>query len=291
LDGKVALVTGGTRGLGRTTAEWLARDGASLVISAREPDKVSRAVEELKEFGTQVWGVAADLAQISEAHRLAAETLRLVPQLDVLVNNAGMSTRGNFWEVTDRDWEYQTNVNFRSPFILAQHAAKQMIERGIRGRIVNTSTIGARACHTNGLVYDAAKGAVETMTRNMAYELAPYGITVNCVVPGAISERPGSNINPERIRSYVRHIPSARIGRSTDTAAVVRFFCRPESEFITGESLLVSGGPDLYLPEFYKRGAPWRISTKTLMSGRSSTPPRRSPSLAARSCPRRCARR
>ena len=249
LNEKTALVTGGTRGLGRTTAEWLARDGANLVISAREPEKVRQAVVELQALGTEVWGIAADLAEISEAHRLAEETLRLVPQLDILINNAGMSTRGNFWDVTDRDWEYQTNVNFRSPFVLAQGMAKQMIEREIRGRIVNTSTIGARACHTNGLVYDAAKGAVETMTRNMAYELAPYGITVNCVVPGAISVRPGSRHEPGHVSPYVRHIPIDRFGHSTDTAAVVRFFCRPESEFITGESLLVSGGHDLYLPE------------------------------------------
>jgi NAD(P)-dependent dehydrogenase (short-subunit alcohol dehydrogenase family) len=250
LEGKVALVTGGTRGLGRTTAEWLARDGASLVISAREPEKVRQAVDELRDLGGEVWGVAADLSKISEAHRLAEETLRLVPQLDILINNAGMSTRGNFCDVTDRDWEYQTNVNFRSPFILAQHASKQMIERGIRGRIVNTSTIGARACHSNGAVYDAAKGAVETMTRNMAYELAPFGITVNCVVPGAISERPGSTFDPSRPSPYVRHIPLKRFGRSADSSAVVRFFCLPEAEFITGESLLVSGGHDLYLPEF-----------------------------------------
>ena len=139
------LVTGGTRGLGRTTAEWLARDGASLVISAREPEKVRQAVDELRDLGGEVWGVAADLSKISEAHRLAEETLRLVPQLDILINNAGMSTRGNFWDVTDRDWEYQTNVNFRSPFILAQHASKQMIERGIRGRIVNA--LHARGRH------------------------------------------------------------------------------------------------------------------------------------------------
>lgn len=249
-EGKTALITGGTRGLGRTTAEWLARDGANLVISARENDKVHQAVRELELFGGTVWGIAADLASIDDAHRLARETLALVPRLDILINNAGMSTRGNFWDVTDADWEYQTNVNFRSPFILAQHAAKHMIERGVRGRIVNTSTIGARACHNNGAVYDAAKGAVETMTRNMAYELAPHGITVNCVVPGAISERPGSGYDAAKTAPYIRHIPSARIGKSTDTAAVVRFFCLPEAEFITGESLLVSGGHDLYLPEF-----------------------------------------
>lgn len=249
-EGKVALVTGGTRGLGRTTAEWLARDGADIVISAREPAKVSQAVAELGQFGGTVWGVPADLSNIEDAHRLAAEVFGLVPQLDILVNNAGMSIRGNFWEVTDQEWEYQTNVNFRSPYVLAQHAAKHMMERGIRGRIVNTSTIGARACHTNAAVYDSAKGAVETMTRNMAYELGPFGITVNCVVPGAISERPGATFDPVTSAPYIRHIPLAHIGKAEDVSNVVRFFCLPGSAFITGEALLVSGGHDLYLPEF-----------------------------------------
>src|SRR5689334_1608566 len=106
-EGKTALITGGTRGLGRTTAEWLARDGANLVISAREDDKVQQAVRALAEFGVNVWGISADLAKIDDAHRLARATLALVPRLDILINNAGMSTRGNFWDVTDDDWEYQ----------------------------------------------------------------------------------------------------------------------------------------------------------------------------------------
>jgi NAD(P)-dependent dehydrogenase (short-subunit alcohol dehydrogenase family) len=249
-EGKVALVTGGNRGLGRTTAEWLVRDGASVVISARDPGSVAQAVREIQELGGTVWGIPADLSRVEDAHRLAMETLRLVPHLDILVNNAGMSIRGNFWDVTDQDWEYQTNVNFRSPYILAQHAAKHMIERGIKGRIVNTSTIGARACHSNGAVYDSAKGAVETMTRNMAYELGPHGITVNCVVPGAIPEKPGSVFDPERSASYIRHIPLARVGRAEDISSGVRFFCLPENSFISGESLLVSGAHDTYLPEF-----------------------------------------
>jgi glucose 1-dehydrogenase len=249
-EGKIALVTGGNRGLGRTTAEWLVRDGASVVISARDRGSVARAVSEIQELGGTVWGIPADLSLVEDAHRLAVETLNLVPHLDILVNNAGMSIRGNFWDVTDEDWEYQTNVNLRSPYILAQHAAKHMIEQGIKGRIVNTSTIGARACHSNAAVYDSAKGAVETMTRNMAYELGPYGITVNCVVPGAISEKPGTVFDPVRSAPYIRHIPTARIGRSEDISSVVRFFCLPENSFITGESLLVSGGHDTYLPEF-----------------------------------------
>jgi NAD(P)-dependent dehydrogenase (short-subunit alcohol dehydrogenase family) len=249
LAGKNALVTGSTRGLGRTTAEWLAREGANIVVSGREPHEVDAAVAAIAAYGTRVAGIAADLSRVDEAHNLGREVLEAVDQLDILVNNAGMSIRGNFWDVTDDEWEYQVNVNWRSPFILAQHAARHMIDRGIRGRIVNFSTIGARVCHTDACVYDSAKGAVEVMTRNMAYELGPYGISVNCVVPGNIAERPGA-AEADWWDAAAKKIPFGRVGRAEDIAAAVRFFCLPETEFTTGQALLVDGAHDTYLPEF-----------------------------------------
>jgi glucose 1-dehydrogenase len=251
LNGKIALVTGSTRGLGRTIAEWLARDGASIIVSGREQAAVAESVRALEATGGQAWGIPADLADYREAHRLAEAAIAAVPQIDLLVSNAGMSIRGNFWDVTDADWETQVNVNYRSPYILAQHVARQMIARGIAGRIVNFSSIGARACHANAAVYDSAKGAVEVMTRNMAFELAPHGITVNCVVPGAIPDRPGADPDYDRDKRahYVRNIPLGRAGRAEDIAAAVRFFCRPESEFTTGQSLLIDGAHSAYLPE------------------------------------------
>lgn len=249
LSGKTALVTGSTRGLGRTIAEWLAREGADIVVSGREDDAVRRSVDAIEALGVKAIGIPADLARVDEAHRLAEATLAAVPRLDILMNNAGMSIRGNFWDVTDADWEYQVNVNYRSPFILAQHAARHMIQHGIRGRIINTSTIGARACHADAAVYDSAKGAVEVMTRNMAYELGPYGISVNCVAPGNIAERPGADPAAWWGRAQTR-IPFGRLGRAEDIAAAVVFFCLPESEFTTGQTLLIDGAHDAYLPEF-----------------------------------------
>jgi 2-deoxy-D-gluconate 3-dehydrogenase len=186
---------------------------------------------------------------VEDAHRLAEESMRRVERLDILVNNAGMSIRGNFWEVSDADWEYQLNVNFRSPFILSQHAARHMLERGLRGRIVNISTIGAHGCHRDAAVYDSAKGAVETMTRNMAYELAPHGIGVNCVAPGAIAERPGVTPPPDRWARATQFIPAGRVGTAGDIAAAVLFFCLPETAFTTGQVLLVDGAHHSYLPE------------------------------------------
>ncbi len=122
LAGKTALVTGSTRGLGRTMAEWLAREGAAIVISGRAEAAVRTSVEAMRALGIASFGIAADLSRPDEAHRLAEEILARVERLDILINNAGMSIRGPFWEVSDADWEYQTNVNYRSPFILAQHS-------------------------------------------------------------------------------------------------------------------------------------------------------------------------
>ena len=249
LAGQTALITGSTRGIGRTIAEWLAREGANIVVSGRKPEAVERSVAAMRALGVESWGVAADLARLSEAHRLAEATLSLVPRLDILVNNAGMSIRGHFWEVSDSEWEEQVNVNFRSPFVLVQHAARHMIGRGGGGRIVNISTIGAHAAHKDAAVYDSTKGAVEVMTRNFAFELAPHGIQVNCVIPGAIAERPGAPPRPEAWAGAPANIPAGRRGRAEDIAAAVRFFCLPETEFTTGQSLLVDGGHSLYSHE------------------------------------------
>lgn len=249
LAGRTALVTGSTRGIGRTVAEWLAREGASLVVSGRDAGAVAAAAAELGELGVETLGIAADLGRVDEAHRLGEEALARTGRLDILVNNAGMSLRGPFWEVTDAAWEEQVNVNYRSPFVLAQHAARHMLGAGTAGRIVNVSTVGAHRCHKDAAVYDSAKGAVETMTRNMAFELAPHGIGVNCVIPGPIADRPGAEGEGSSWGRIVPFVPVGRLGRAADVAAAVLFFCLPESAFTTGQCLLVDGGYAAALPE------------------------------------------
>jgi NAD(P)-dependent dehydrogenase (short-subunit alcohol dehydrogenase family) len=253
LSGSTALVTGSTRGIGRVIAETLAHEGADLILSGRDPADVARTVEELASPGRVVHGIAADLADASGAHGLAEQVLATTPRLDILVNNAGMSYHEPFWDISDERWEEQTNVNYRSPFILAQHAARHMRAKGIPGRIVNFSTIGARRCHADTVAYDAAKAAVETMTRNMAWELGPDGITVNCVAPGPIGDRPGARERPglwEGIRPYV---PVGRVGSGADVAEAVLFFCLPEASFVTGHTMHVDGGYGSGLPENYPR--------------------------------------
>jgi len=251
LTGKNALVTGSTRGLGRTMAEWLAREGANIIVTGRDRAAVDASVVAVEAIGVRAWGIPADLARPEEAHRLARQALETVDRIDIIVNNAGMSISQPFWEASDTDWDEEITTNLRSPFILNQHAARHMMERSIRGRIVNVSTIGVFAGHRDKMVYNIAKAGVQAMTRNMSYELAPFGITVNCVAPGAVPDRPGNDHGMEPIDAdrYAPAIPFGRLGRAEDIATAVIFFCLPESEWTTGQTLLVDGGHLSYLPD------------------------------------------
>jgi NAD(P)-dependent dehydrogenase (short-subunit alcohol dehydrogenase family) len=243
LQGRTALVTGSTRGLGRTMAEWLAREGANIVVTGREQADVDRTVGEIAALGVEAWGIPADLSQVENTHALATAVFETVPTLDIVINNAGMSIPQHFWEVSDADFDYEITVNVRSPFVICQHAARHWIADKVRGRIVNVSTIGVFKGHPDKMVYNIAKAGVQTMTRNMSYELGPYGITVNCIAPGAITDRPGTEgqIPPEQREQLNQTIPTGRLGRAEDIAAAVIFFCLPETEWTTGQTLLVDG--------------------------------------------------
>mgnify|MGYP001402981194 CR=1 FL=1 len=251
LRGKTALVTGSTRGLGRTIAEWLAREGANVYVSGREQADVDASVAAIRALGVEAWGATADLSRVAEIRALAERALAEAGPFDILVNNAGMSIPQSFLDVSDEQWEYQMHVNVRAPFILSQYIARAMIGQGIRGRIVNISTIGVFAGHRDRMVYNMAKAAVQTMTRNMSYELGPHRISVNCVAPGNVAERPGTEgqYGPEDEARWAAWIPFGRVGRAEDIAAAVLFFCLPESEWTTGQTLLVAGGHNAYLTE------------------------------------------
>jgi NAD(P)-dependent dehydrogenase (short-subunit alcohol dehydrogenase family) len=249
LAGKNALVTGSTRGIGRTIAERLGHEGAAIIVSGRQQADVDATIGELAAAGIAATGIAADLSEPAAAHHLGEHAIAQAGRLDILVNNAGMSIRSPFWDVSDADWDYQINVNYRSPFILAQHAARHMREQGIQGRIINTSTVGAHRCHWDAAVYDSAKAAVEAMTRNMAFELGRDGITVNCVIPGPIGDRPGADPERRFWGPIVQNVPVGRVGSAADIAAAVLFFALPETSFTTGQSLLIDGGYAAPLPK------------------------------------------
>jgi NAD(P)-dependent dehydrogenase (short-subunit alcohol dehydrogenase family) len=247
LAGKTALVTGSTRGLGRVIAEWLALDGADIIVSGRDPADVDRAVKALRAFGTKVHGIPADLARIAEAHALIEASLAYAPSLEIVVNNAGMSIPQPFYE-------YQQNVNMRSPFIICQHVARNWIANDVRGRIVNISTVGVFSAHTDRMVYNMSKAGIQAMTKNMAYELGRHGISVNCVAPGNVPDRPGQPDFTQEERDRMNAaIPLGRVGTAADIASAVCYFCLPESYWTTGQTLLVDGGMVAFMGQFVRK--------------------------------------
>jgi NAD(P)-dependent dehydrogenase (short-subunit alcohol dehydrogenase family) len=244
LTGQTALVTGSTRGLGRTMAAWLAREGANIIVTGREQADVDASVAGIREIGVEAWGFPADLSRIEDAHALAEASFGLPTPPGIVVNNAGMSIPQEFWKATDADFDYEMNVNLRSPFILCQHAIRSWMASGTHGRIVNVSTIGVFQGHRDRVIYNMAKAGVQSLTRNLAYEAGQHGITINCVAPGAVPDKPGSTWQPgpldrERAAST---IPVRRFGRAEDIAAAVVYFCLPETEWTNGQTLLVDGG-------------------------------------------------
>ena len=249
LAGRAALVTGATRGIGRTIAEWLAEAGTSLYVSGTTAAEVASTVRDLRDGGARADGSAADLSDPAAAHDLGRAALQRLGRIDILINNAGMSTRASSWTVSDADWEHQLNVNLRAPFILGQHATRAMIEAGRGGRIVNISTVGAQHAFRDAAAYNAAKSGIEALTRQHATELGPYGITVNAVAPGAVMDRPEAPDEPELRRRYAAQIPLGRVGRSEDIAAAVLFLCLPEAGWITGQVLTVDGGQTIYFSD------------------------------------------
>lgn len=251
LHDKNALVTGSTRGLGRTMADWLARAGANVFVTGRSSDAVETVADELRGSGSLAWGIAADLSDPAEAHRLAREALEMVGRIDILVNNAGFSKPQSFLTVSDGDWTDEICTNARAPFILSQHIARSMIEQGVAGRIVNISTIGTFAAHKQQMVYNIAKAGVQAMTRGMAFELGPHGITANCIAPGAVTDRPGASTDESRgaLSIWKDRIPAKRLGHADDIANAVLFMCSPASSWLTGQTLLVDGGHISYLRE------------------------------------------
>ena len=187
LTGKWALVTGSTRGLGRTIAEWLAREGASIIVSGREeePGRRERRGNQGDRTRRGRYHGRPGGSRRGASPRAGGDRGR--PMIDILVNNAGMSIRGNFWDVTDDEWEYQVNVNVRSPVYPCPARGEAHDRPSDRGPD-RQHQHDRRACLPQGrAVYNRAKAGVEAMTRNMAFEFGPYGISVNCVAPGNIA--------------------------------------------------------------------------------------------------------
>ncbi len=238
VKGKVAIVTGASRGIGRAIAERLARDGAYVVVNyTSRADAAKKVVTGIEAKGGRAVAIQADVSQLAELRRLFKETIKLFKRLDILVNNAGIFIYKSLGETTEDDFDRLFAINTRGAFFAMQEAAKCMADGG---RIINISTGATRLGFPGMAAYVGAKGALEQFTRVVAKELGPRKITVNTVSPGYTETDMLSDPSFKTMGEQAS--PLKRIGTPKDIAAVVAFLVGPEGGWITGDTIQAGGG-------------------------------------------------
>jgi len=241
LAGKVALVTGGTRGIGLAVARSLADDGASVVVSGRDPARLESAAKELEALGASALAVVADAAKREDADRLVEAAKERFGRIDVLVNNAGITRDQLLVRMKDDDWDQVLDTNLRGVFLMTRAAGKLMM-RQKSGRIVNISSAAGAMGNAGQVNYSAAKAGVIGLTKALARELAHWNILVNAVAPGLIETDMAAAIPAEAREALMQQVPLKRIGTVKDVAEVVRFLAGEGGGYITGQVIHVNGG-------------------------------------------------
>jgi 3-oxoacyl-[acyl-carrier protein] reductase len=242
LDGKGAVVTGGSRGIGRAIVQRLAADGATVVFNfARGTEAAAQVEQAVRDAGGRSRGIQADLTDPDAAGRLMAAADEYLDGLDILVNNAALEfTPAHIADTTAEAYDAAMAVNARAPFLTVRHAARTMRDGG---RIINMSTLNTTRSAPGSLPYAASKGALEQLTKVAALELSGRGITVNAVAPGATDTDGLRHANPaESLAEVAQLTPLGRLGEPADIAAVVAFLAGPDGRWITGQVILASGG-------------------------------------------------
>jgi len=245
LAGKCALVTGSSSGIGRAIAEVFAREGADVVVHYNhEKDEADEVVAELEKLGRRSTAIQADIGSPGEAQRLVDAAVDALGRLDILVNNAGVEIRGPFAEVTEAQFDLVLGVNLKGAFFAAQAAARHMIERGGGGRIINVTSIHEDVAFLEFATYAASKGGMRMFMRAICQELAPHGITVNDIAPGAIATPINKRTlgDGELLKQLQAVIPAGRLGEPEEVAAVAVFLASDEAAYVTGSTYYVDGG-------------------------------------------------
>lgn len=243
LSGKVALVTGASRGLGQYFGRSLARAGADLVVTSRHEDALAEFAAEIEGLGRRVVPLALDVRDHDSIQRMAGAAKSAFGKIDILVNNAGCNVRKRALEVTWEDWNLILETNLRGTFFVSQAIARFMIESRY-GRIIN---IGSETCVAGyaGLgPYGASRGGIKQLTMSLAHDWGEYGITVNCLAPGWFKTAQNAVLYEDAgwVEYLSERIPLGRPGAPNDLDGAVLFLASEESRYVTGQTLLVDGG-------------------------------------------------
>jgi NAD(P)-dependent dehydrogenase (short-subunit alcohol dehydrogenase family) len=243
LKGKRVIVTGGGTGIGQGIAVRLAAEGAHVCFSYHASGRgAEETLRQIKQQGGQAAAFPADLERMEEGVRMVGQAVAQMGGLDALVCNAGPTITRPLLEVTPADWDRTHNIHLKTAFFCAQAAVRSMQAAG-RGRLIFIGSVHGRASIPLFGAYAAAKGGLEGLTRQMAVELAPLRITVNCVAPGLIEVESYAREYPEyRREDAARQIPIGRVGFPADVAAMVGFLISEQSDFTTGQTIIIDGG-------------------------------------------------
>jgi 2-hydroxycyclohexanecarboxyl-CoA dehydrogenase len=244
LQGKVALITGGSRGIGKATALAFARAGADVVVAGLEPQELEGVAAEVRALGRKSVAIEVDVTDSTQIYATVERAINEVGPIDILVNNAGIRLAERFTEGNEAEWARVIHVNLLAQIVFARAVVDGMIERG-SGKIVFVASDAGRTGSTGQTVYGASKGAVIALTRNLAAEMARYKINVNCVSPGLINTdmwNATRRDRPKLAEAYERTIPWKRLGEPEEIASAILFLASDEASYVTGQILSVNGG-------------------------------------------------
>ncbi|WP_373898235.1 elongation factor P 5-aminopentanone reductase [Haloimpatiens sp. FM7315] len=240
--GKIAVVTGASRGIGRSIAIELAKEGANVIINYSKDQKgAEETVKLIKDFGGRAFLYKGDISEYSFCNFMIKDVIEKFSKIDILINNAGISKVGLFMDLTEEDFDNIMNVNFKGAFNCCHNVVRHMIERK-QGVIVNISSIWGNVGASCEVLYSASKGAINGFTRALAKELAPSNIRVNAIAPGVIDTDMNKCFSEEEIKNLEEEIPMMRMGKGEEVADLVSYLCSEKSKYITGQVITVDGG-------------------------------------------------
>jgi len=245
LEDKVAIVTGGSSGIGQAIALAFAREGAAVAVNyARNAEGAGAAVKEIEGREGRAIAIQADISKPEDVKNLVRQTVQHFGRLDVMVNNAGVEHKMPFLETPLEVWEEVIAVNLTGPWLGCQEAARQMVEQGGPGRIVNISSVHEDVAMPTNSPYCAAKGGLRMLMRTIAVELAPHGITVNNVAPGAIETPMDAPLeaNTSEMSQLLSEIPLGRMGHPEEVAALAVYLASGDAAYVTGSTFIIDGG-------------------------------------------------
>ncbi len=240
LEGKVAAITGGSQGIGLAIAQRFAQEGADVAFCYRS----NKAGAEEVAAGIQKLGRKSVGFQCDDGQKFIADTVAQFGKIDILVNNAGLERRADFWDATEEDYDAVLNVNLKGLFFITQAFVKHCMQAKAGGKVINISSVHEELPFPHFSSYCASKGGVKMLMRNLSIELAPLGVTINNIAPGAIATPINTKLlnDPVKLNALLGNIPLKRLGKPEDVASMAVFLASSESDYATGTTFFVDGG-------------------------------------------------